>query len=711
MARPLRWLLLAAAALVVLIVAVLVFAGTESGFGLLVRPQLAQRGIQVESARFSFGGEIEAAGLDWGTGSAERIALSLAPFSLLPGRVPHVYSLEVVALEAELAPAEDAREPEAETEGDEAPAPFAIPAFRLESAALDVRRLTSRVADGEIAWQLGPAQLTLEDWQPGHAEGALAARVEFALPAAQPPRTGTLSLEGQLGVPATEGDPLAFAQTRIELSLEPDRLALRAEPEGLVGPRSELRGPLRVERAGAPLIEDATLELAWEDGQLELAARVGRAPLAELFAALDREPPRGQAAKLVYALDAHMRLESETGLISLDPLELEQSRPGAEPVKLVARGTVRGGTEPEVELDVQGPGADGDAGSAQLSLAGSELELKVVSLDLTPLADPWLGDGEDGDAGGDESEAETAEGKAGARLAANIEIGALRFRELLLRDTRAKLESETGAWSLEIPAARLGDGSLAGRLESAAGEGGRKLAWKLDAKQLDLATLFRSLQPGSEGKLSGKLDLTSEAASSVAADADPLDALDGELVFELSDAQAEGLPFQQFMASKLAVGGLASLAFTGAEGTIPIRQGRAIFEDLYVNGNAANFRVSGDLSARDVRLSVNPRLGPRLASDLAPRFSGALFETASGALALPVAFSVEGPWEDARFLMLPAPPSLVGDVLGGASDAILGAGRRLLGGGAGDAEASESEAEAEAETESGPAEPSVASPQ
>jgi len=673
MGRLLRWLALAVASLLAIAVALVAFVSTETGFRVLLRPLLEARGIEVERGDIGLGGTLEASGVRWSGGSLETLALDFAPLSLLPGRRPRVHSLQVEALSLDLTAADPAEEAKAEILEDE-DAPFFIPPLEVDHAAISVVSLRQLDPAGEVLWQIGPAELSVEDWRPGHDEGDVEIRLDFALPRTEPARSGTLALSAHLQVPASPNEPHGFAKSQLDVTLEPDQLALHAEPEGHVGEHIELRGPLSLTRADRPLLEDGQLELALRDDANELALKVGRAPLRALLATLGRRPPNQAVAAMALALDARIRTEPDSGRIHVERFDLEQRAPGARPVRLSAQGSILPGAEPELELDLQARGADGGKGSARVELAAGELDLKIVSLDLTPLAEPWL------QADGDET-AEAEPEAEPARRVARVEIGALRFRQLLVRDARATLEQQGETLRLDIPAARIGEGKLAATLDRGLAEGRRSLAWKVDAEQLDLEEIFRSLDPDSEGKLAGTLDLSSDVSSDVAADADPLDALEGALRFKLRDAEAQGLPFQQFMASKLAVNGLASLAFTGAEGDIPIRKGRAIFEDFYIDGNAANFKLRGELSARDIDLSVNPRLGPRLASELTPRFTGALFETASGALALPVAFQFKGPWSDTQYLMLPAPPSLVGDVLGGSAEAIQSAGRFLLGGG------------------------------
>ena len=672
MARLPRRLLLLVASLVAVAVGLVWFATTETGFRVLLRPLLARQGVEVAEGRVGLGGSVEARGVSWSGGSLETLAASLEPTSLLPGRRLRLHTLVITALSADL-PAAD---PDAEADAEES-AGFTIPGFEASDATVSIAKLRQLDASGAAVWELGPAELALKDWRPGHDDGRLDARADFALPGGDPARSGAFSLSAQLQVPEVGSEPHSFIRGQLEISLSPDALVLRAEPEGSVGERIELRGPLQLSHAGAPLLEDGQLELAMDEAGTALGLKVGRAPLPALLAALGRPAPNESVAALSLGLDTQLRAEAGSERIAVERFDLEQRRPGAEPVKLSAQGTLLPGAEPELDLALQGPGAEGGEGAAQIALASGELDVKVGSLDVTELLEPWVGgEGE----GGEKQPLPEAEPDASG-LVARIEIGALRYRRTLIRDGKATLTQKGAGFELDVPAARVGGGELAGRFESGVAEGRRRLAWKLDFKQLDLSELSHTLAPDREGQLEGKLDLRSEVSASVPEGADPLDALEGVLHFELRDAKANGLPFQQFMASKLAVDGLASLAFTGAQGDLPIRNGRAIFEDLYLDGNAANFKVRGSLSARDVDLAVNPRLGPRLASEVGPGLTNALFETASGALALPVAFTVKGDWGATRFLMQPAPPSLVGDVLGVTTGVLSGAARLLLGGG------------------------------
>ncbi len=497
--------------------------------------------------------------------------------------------------------------------------------------------------------------------------------------------TGALALRGA-SLPAAQGRETLDVLLRPDVHSGPsfDRFELAAteltlqDPAG--GPRGRLQGEGTVDlRSGS------------DDPVVDVALTLDAAALAPWWAVFD-EGASFALGPLPASGDLRLRVERDGRFAAEGKPRVTVQRPapeaGAEqpaPVEMALEGRVASLEADGIEFDLSAaaPGADGGSGRLEARgtfVSGSAPRLalkgKVDSVDLTLWAPLWSVGREDAAAGEAEDGGSTAAGSVGPPLGldVDVEIGALRLRDLEVRESRLTAERSGAAFRYTLTPTRIGEGSLEGAVVRRFEDDGQHVAWNLRADAVDLRQTLESLAPGSAGLLDGRLELESRGGGTVEADADPWDAVDGTLYFRIHEGRAADFPLQRFLVKVVNVAQFLSIDLDGTGGEFPVRDGVVRLKNLVVGSPAVHVVVGGDVGPEGVDLKINPRLGPNLASDYAGPFVGGLLRTTAGLTALPVVVTVKGPYGALKRGWRPATPAVISGVFGGAWSAVTAAG-------------------------------------
>ncbi len=335
-----------------------------------------------------------------------------------------------------------------------------------------------------------------------------------------------------------------------------------------------------------------------------------------------------------------------------------------------AKLSIRGEADFATRLDLDGTWS---ASSDPTVPARAELDLRV--LDLTPWAQLFQG-GEAEASTDEEPEADPetppAIGSDGESLPPQeielqIQIGDLRLHDLSVQggDLRGRLGR---AWEMTARDVGVAAGSVAGKVWGGERGGTQEVGWDLQVTGLDSAQLLSALDPGGDARLEGLVDLDTRGEGQGRDLATALDKVNGDFRVEVSGGKAEGLRLQEALVAHLEIPDFNLISFDDLQGDYPIRDGQLLIDDLRVDGTVVQLVATGEVSAKDVDISVNPRLGPDLQGLLPLDLAGRVLGTATDLLALPIVVRVSGPLDQTEISIRPAAPAVLDDLYSGLTD-------------------------------------------
>ncbi len=469
----------------------------------------------------------------------------------------------------------------------------------------------------------------------------------------------------ELRVPADAEPSLAeplLVQGRLEWSAAPGTLffaplTLGAAADGPLG-QLRLEGEVRPGKAAQLAIAATRFDLLpW----LRLARGAGGVP--------DRRAPIG-GTLTIEQTGSEVSVEGDLSL-SVGTVGTVGGADGAAPLRLrpVVKRTASSDQERLTgHLALEGPPVEGQPGRARIEWereAGGGRAKTVVrgdltALDLTPLAPLW-----EGEAPPPAPEAEASSGaeppaaSPAERFDLDLRIGALQLRGLAVRGGRLRAQLGGGSWEARVDGLGLADGSVDAEAYGGPRGGGERIGWDLRVESLDLEPLLGSLSPDGEAPFSGRFSLASQAEG-IAAPGEPLTtAPDGRVSFALTEGRASGLDMQRVLTEVADLAEFAVIDYDEVQGDYAIEDGRVLVDELHLGGAALHLVATGEISAEQVDLVVNPRVGPNLAAMVPGGLLDGVLSGADQVLALPLVVVIEGPPSAIEVGVEPAAPSIL----------------------------------------------------
>jgi len=327
---------------------------------------------------------------------------------------------------------------------------------------------------------------------------------------------------------------------------------------------------------------------------IELPPALGRMPFSGEFLAQVALP-----AKLV------MTGKGELGL-----------GPDENPIGLQVQTWRRPGLDTSFFASARLPGASASGPAGTLEVKGQidaprpgfetrapvlEIDVYVEGAELDPVADVLF----------DISREQTSsdESDSGFDLSAHVHLDRSRWREIHFEEFVLNLSRKGDVSEAVLAPSRLLDGTLQGRLQVVSGEG-EQIAWKLEGEKLAVGPLANSFQTGDSPEITGRLDLTSEAAGASHSREDLQRQIVGDVAFYLRGGQLRGSGLLDFLARNTGVAAFRDLSFTVIEARLRIEEGVAKIRDAELQGPVAVLVTTGQIGLDGaLALRVSPRVG------------------------------------------------------------------------------------------------------
>jgi len=373
------------------------------------------------------------------------------------------------------------------------------------------------------------------------------------------------------------------------------------------------------------------LQRAQSEGALEIA---GEIELRELRLA------EGGTAGVSRDLEAALQLvlSPEAQAVEISGLAIELTEGADTRAKLVASGSVPLAAE-----------ADVDGARPPSSDAGLEVSASFAHLRLDPYLDPWL-DGESSEPEEAPPEipsaepVDTAAVSKGFPMNVELTLEDVDWRAMHVDSARLLVIQDGQQRHIELPDARGLGGELNAEYTYAIVAGRQSVSWRLQAKELKVGDIARSLEPDEPRRVSGLLALETSGAGEAGPGVPLLPQVGGALELSVRNGRLQRSGLLSQMSRTLSIGDLQQLAFDTILGQFSIVRGVAQIDEGEVSGVGIRLDVDGAIGLDG---TLDLRVSPRFSSSLIDRtripLVGQSFRVAGDLFALPVDFTASGP--------------------------------------------------------------------